>query len=77
MSLLRRWQDRAGAVRRERLELLTRYDMLAAGTGSRAARRTSRLQWPNRTDRVRMVAGLILAALVLFAVVVIVLARLA
>ena len=79
LSLLRRWQDRAGAVRRERLELLTRYDVLAAQTGEqRGTAYQPAYQpapWPNRNDRFRMVAGLILAVLVLFAVVVTILVR--
>jgi hypothetical protein len=75
LSLLRRWQDRAGAVRRERLELLTRYDVLAAETGEQRGTAYRPAPWPNRNDRFRMVAGLILAVLVLFAVVVTVLVR--
>jgi len=77
LALLRRWQDRASAVRRERLELLTRYDSLAAGTGQARGSAYQPAPWPNRTDRVRVAAGLILAGLVLLVVLVIVVARLA
>ena len=77
LALLRRWQDRASAVRRERLELLTRYDTLAGRTGEARASAYQPAPWPNRNDRVRMVAGLILAGLVLLVVLVIVVARLA
>ena len=77
LALLRRWQDRASAVRRERLELLTRYDSLAAGTGQARGSAYQPAPWPNRNDRVRMVAGLLLAGLVLLVVLVIVVARLA
>ncbi len=77
LALLRRWQDRASAVRRERLELLTRYDTLAGGTGEARASAYQPAPWPNRTDRVRMVGGLLLAGLVLLVVLVIVVARLA
>jgi hypothetical protein len=75
LSLLRRWQDQAGAVRRERLELLTRYDVLAAETGEPRGTAYRPDPWPNRNVRFQMVAGLILAVLVLFAVVVTVLVR--
>jgi hypothetical protein len=81
LSLLGRWQGRARAVRRERLELLTRYDTLAAEMGEprgaaygRAYQAASR---PNRNDRLRMAAGLILAVLVLLAVVATILVRVA
>jgi hypothetical protein len=77
LALLRRWQDRASAARRERLELLTRYDTLAGRTGEARASAYQPAPWPNRNDRVRMVAGLILAGLVLLVVLVIVMARLA
>lgn len=77
LALLRRWQDRASAVRRERLELLTRYDTLAGGAGEARASAYQPAPWPNRNDRVRMVAGLLLAGLVLLVVLVIVVARLA
>ena len=77
LALLGRWQDRASAVRRERLELLTRYDTLAAGTGEARGTAYQPAPWPNRNDRVRMVAGLILAGLVLLVVLAIVVARLA
>jgi hypothetical protein len=77
LALLRRWQDRASAARRERLELLTRYDTLAGRTGEARASAYQPAPWPNRNDRVRMVAGLILAGLVLLVVLVIVVARLA
>ena len=77
LALLRRWQDRASAVRRERLELLTRYDTLAGGAGAARGSAYQPAPWPNRNDRVRMVAGLILAGLVLLVVLVIVVARLA
>jgi hypothetical protein len=79
LSLLRRWQDRAAEVRRERLELLTRYDTLAAEMGeSRGTAYQPGYQpasWPNRNDRLRMVAGLVLAVLVLVAVVIAILVR--
>jgi hypothetical protein len=77
LSLLRRWQDRAAEVRRERLELLTRYDTLTGGTGEARGSAYQPAPWPNRNDRFRMVAGLILAVLVLLAVVVTVVVRVA
>lgn len=72
LSVLRRWQVRAAAVRRERLELLARQDQLAAGLGRArgpAYRPTYRpARWPNRNDRFRMLVGTILAVLLLTAV---------
>jgi hypothetical protein len=75
LSLLRRWQSRARAVRRERLELLARHDTLSAEMGEPRGPAYEPAAWPNRTDRLRMVVGLILAALVLFTVVVTILVR--
>lgn len=85
LALLGRWQDRASEVRRERLELLTRYDTLAAemrpthGPAHQSGHQPAYQPepWPNRGSRVPMVAGLILAVLVLVAVVVTVAVRLA
>ncbi|HEY7103256.1 MAG TPA: phage holin family protein [Mycobacteriales bacterium] len=83
LSLLRRWQDRAAEVRRQRLELLTRYDTLVAemgqprGSASQPAYRSAYQPAPNRNDRFRMVAALILAVLVLLVVLTVVVARLA
>ena len=78
LSVLRRWQLRAGAVRRERLELLARQDQLAAELGSRRRPGQPAYQpprWPNRNDRFRMVVGTILAVLLLTAVLATVLIR--
>jgi hypothetical protein len=75
LSLLRRRQDRVGAVRRERLELLVRYDALSAETGEPRGPAYRPAPRPNRNDRLRMVLGLTLAVLVLFAVIVIILVR--
>jgi hypothetical protein len=71
LSVLRRWQIRAGAVRRQRLELLARQDELAAELGS--ARRPGRPAYrqpagQNRNDRLRIVVITILAVLVVTAV---------
>jgi hypothetical protein len=71
LSLLRRWQDRVGRVRRERVELLTRYDVLAAETGE--PRGSAYPPWPSGADRLPMVLGVILGVLVLFAVVIVIL----
>jgi hypothetical protein len=72
LSLLRRWQDRVGRVRRERVELLTRYDVLAAETGEP---RGSYQPWPSGAGRLPMVLGVVLAVLVLFAVVIVILVQ--
>jgi hypothetical protein len=76
-ALLRRWQDRAAEVRRERLELLTRYDTVAAELGRPRGSAYRPAPWPGRTERFRLAAGLILAVLVLVAVVVAVVVRVA
>jgi hypothetical protein len=78
LSVLRRWQVRAAAIRRERLELLARQDQLAAGLGS--PRRTGQpayqpRPWPNRNDRFRMVVGTVLAVLLVTAVLVTIVVR--
>ena len=75
LSLLRRWQDRVGAVRRERHELLVRHDALSAEMGEPRRPAYRPAPWPNRNDRLRMVLGLTLAVLVLFAVIVTILVR--
>jgi hypothetical protein len=71
LSLLRRWQDRAGRVRRERLELLARHDVLSAEVGE--PRGSAYQTWPARADRLPMVLALTLALAVLFVVVVVIL----
>jgi hypothetical protein len=78
LSLLRRWQIRANAVRRERLELLARYDELAAGLGRGRPPGQPAYQpapWPNRNDRLRMVVGTILAVLLFAAILATILVR--
>ena len=78
LSVLRRWQVRASAVRRERLELLARHDELVAGLGG--GRRTAQpayqpAPWPNRNDRFRMMVGTVLAVLLFAAVLTTILIR--
>jgi hypothetical protein len=71
LSLLRRWQARAGRVRRERLELVARQDVLTAEVGAPPV--AAYEPWPRRTDRLPLALGVTLGVLVLFAVVIIIL----
>jgi hypothetical protein len=71
LSLLRRGQARAGLVRRERLELVARHDMLSAEVDGPPGSAYEPL--PPRTDRLPMVLGVTLGVLVPFAVVIIIL----
>jgi hypothetical protein len=73
LSLLRRWQDRVGRVRRERVELLDRYDVLAAEMGEPIGSDYRPL--PTGTDRLPLLLALILAVLVLFVVVIVILVK--
>jgi hypothetical protein len=75
LALLRRWQDRVGAVRRERLELLARHDELSAEMGEPRGVAYRPASWLDRTDRIPMVAALALGLLVLLVVVVTILVR--
>jgi hypothetical protein len=68
LSVLRRWQVRAAAARRERLELLARQDELAAGLGSPRGPAYPPPALPYRNDRFRIVVGTILAVLLLTAI---------
>jgi hypothetical protein len=78
LSVLRRWQVRARAVRQERLDLLARHDELVAGRDG-PRRRTGPAYrpapWSNRTDQFRLVVATILAVLVLAAIVAVILVR--
>jgi hypothetical protein len=78
LSVLRRYQVRAAAVRRERLELLARHDELAADL--RGGRRPGLpayqpASWPNRNDRFRVMVGTVLAVLLFAAVLATILLR--
>jgi hypothetical protein len=75
LSVLRRWQIRAAAVRRERLELLTRQDELAGALGSPRRPAYQPVPAPNRNDRFRMVVGTVLAVLLFTAILAVVLVR--
>ena len=75
LSVLRRWQIRSGAVRRERLELLVRQDELAAALGDPGPPLAEPAPLASRADRVRVVAFAALGVLVLAAVVIAVIVR--